>query len=164
MESDARVACDDSPQRLQQQSRSCESVFFSLDDLQMFGIQASQTDMIEDDRLQFEPCFFQPHPESVLEKYLIDPLNMDEDIKPLNLQPDYDAMFKEYSEVSTDTDEAIRYATERCKQDIELNMTDWLSPSHQKWQNISFYVVAENGRGLSRPVSDLALLGYYRGK
>lgn len=44
--------------------------------------------------------------------YLIDHLSMDEDMEPLNLQPDYDPILKEYGEVFTDTDEAIRYATE----------------------------------------------------
>jgi len=57
-------------------------------DLQMFGIQASQIDMTEDGRLQFDPCFFQPYPETVLEKYPLDPLNMDEGTESLNLLSD----------------------------------------------------------------------------
>lgn len=144
--------------RLQQQVRSCESVFLSPDDLQMFGIQASQIDMTEDGRLQFDPCFFQPHPERVLEKYPLDPLNMDEDMEPLNLRPDYDAILEKYSEVFPDTDEAIRYATERYNQDIELYAEDWLAHSHRTWQHIDCHISAQNRKGLpkSLDLSDLA--------
>lgn len=49
------------------------SSFLSPSDLLPFGIQASQVGLTDDGRLRFEPCFFEPYPDAVLQKYPIHP-------------------------------------------------------------------------------------------
>lgn len=49
----------------------CQSIFLSPSDLQAFGVEASQVG-ISNDTLQFEPCFFNPHPVGIFQKYPID--------------------------------------------------------------------------------------------
>jgi hypothetical protein len=55
--------------------------FLSLDDLKVLGIQASQVETSQDGDINFNPCFFQPHPDRVLQKYPLDDPN---DIPDLN--------------------------------------------------------------------------------
>ncbi|KAJ5812434.1 hypothetical protein N7474_008735 [Penicillium riverlandense] len=143
---------------LQQQVRSCESVFLPPDDLLILGIQATQIGIAEDGRLLFDPCFFQPHPERVLEKYPLDPLNMDEDFAPLNLRPDYDAFLEEISQEVPNTDRAVRLATERYNLHKQLYEEDWLAQSHLTWQHIDSHLSQENRKGLpkSLALSDLS--------
>ncbi|KAJ6100795.1 hypothetical protein N7499_000425, partial [Penicillium canescens] len=61
-------------------------VFLSLDDLKALGIQASQVETSQDGDIHFNPCFFQPYPERVLQKY---PLDNPNGITDLNC-PDLD--------------------------------------------------------------------------
>lgn len=49
------------------------SSFLSPSDLLPFGIQASQVGLTDDGRLRFEPCFFEPYPDAVLQKYPMHP-------------------------------------------------------------------------------------------
>lgn len=157
MVADARAMRVDSLKRLHQQLRSCNSVFLSPDDLQKFGIQASQIDMTEDGGLQFDPCFFQPHPERVLEKYPLDPLNMEKDMEPLNLRADYDAILEEFIKVYPDPDEAIKWATWEFNEEIELYAGDWRAHSYATWDHIDCHMKAKNRKGLSKSrLSDLA--------
>ncbi|KAJ9487299.1 hypothetical protein VN97_g6032 [Penicillium thymicola] len=44
----------------------------SPSDLQMLGIQAFQVATTNDETIQFDPCFFLPHPERLLQKYPLD--------------------------------------------------------------------------------------------
>lgn len=46
-----------------------EPDFPSPSDLQMLGIQAFQVATVNDETIQFDPCFFLPHPERLLQKY-----------------------------------------------------------------------------------------------
>lgn len=49
---------------------NCEYIFLSPCDLQeAFGIEARQVDSAEIGFPLFEHCFFEPHPERVLQKY-----------------------------------------------------------------------------------------------
>lgn len=149
MDVDAKATRDDSLNRLQQQVRSGEPGFFSPDDLRIFGIQASQIDMTEDGRLQFDPCFFHPHPEKVLEKYPLDPLLMDGGITPLNCRPDYDAILEEFSEVFSDSEKAIKCATERYNLERQMYDEDWLAQASQTSEHISWQIKEEDRMGLS---------------
>ncbi|KGO43174.1 hypothetical protein PEX1_058190 [Penicillium expansum] len=55
--------------------KTFESDFPSPGDLQGLGIQTFEVsfDTNEYGTLKFDPCFFQPHPDKLLEKYLIHP-------------------------------------------------------------------------------------------
>lgn len=54
---------------LLQQLQACETDFPSPDYLERLQIQAIQVDLADNQTLQFDPCFFQPHPEGILHKY-----------------------------------------------------------------------------------------------
>ncbi|OQD67912.1 hypothetical protein PENPOL_c003G09508 [Penicillium polonicum] len=60
---------------LVQQARDLEPDFPSPDDFQRLGIKAFQVSLApENDKgLQFEPCFFRPHPDKLFQKYPIYP-------------------------------------------------------------------------------------------
>jgi hypothetical protein len=85
---------------IQSQIRRCEAVkhlyqqfgiskpwFFSPDDLQGLGIQTLQIDVTGDGSLQFDPCFFRPYPERVLQKYPLDLVQMAAEFPPQTLGP-----------------------------------------------------------------------------
>lgn len=81
--------------------QSCESWFLSPGDLQGLGIQALQVGITDDGILQFDPCFFQPYPERVLQKYPIDIVQMaanypPETIPPLNFRLDFDYILRDF--------------------------------------------------------------------
>lgn len=65
-----------------------ESFFLSPSNLQDLGIQASQVDITDDGILQFQPCFFRPYPERVLQLYPLDTSAMTEGLPELYDQPD----------------------------------------------------------------------------
>jgi hypothetical protein len=148
----------ESLERLLQELHSCDSVFLSPDDFQKLGIQASQIDMTEDGGLHFDPCFFQPHPERVLEKYPLDLLNMEQDMEPLNLEVDFNDILEECLEVCPDVDEAIELAIWEFNIDIQLHEGDWLAHSYQTWVHIDCLLNADDRKGLSKSLSlsDLA--------
>ncbi|KAJ5612562.1 hypothetical protein N7510_005756 [Penicillium lagena] len=54
--------------------------------------------MTEDGNLLFNPCFFLLYPEKVLDKYPLDPLNMNAMV-PVKDPADYDAILEEYNKV-----------------------------------------------------------------
>lgn len=54
--------------------KECKAFFLSLKDLKELEIQASQVETSEDRGILFDPCFFEPHPERVLQKYPLDHL------------------------------------------------------------------------------------------
>lgn len=56
---------------LVQQARDLEPDFPSPDDFQRLGIKAFQVSLAPkyDKGLQFEPCFFRPHPDELFQKY-----------------------------------------------------------------------------------------------
>ncbi|CAG7927501.1 unnamed protein product [Penicillium olsonii] len=58
--------------------KKSESDFLSSGDLTRLGVKAFQVGLGVDEALQFNPCFFRPHPEKVFEKYPICP---DEDLE-----------------------------------------------------------------------------------
>lgn len=62
-----------------QRLENWESFFLSPDDLQSLGIKAFQVGIADDGTLQFDPCFFRPHPDRVLQKYPIDPSEFTDD-------------------------------------------------------------------------------------
>jgi hypothetical protein len=70
----------------------------SLDDLQRLGIQVSQVATVGDELIQFDPCFFLPHPDRLLKKY---PVEADPDTpRPttpprLNAVPIFDQVVQE---------------------------------------------------------------------
>ncbi|KAJ5953352.1 hypothetical protein N7454_000248 [Penicillium verhagenii] len=73
--------------------------FFSTGDLQDLGIQTLQIDVTRDGSLQFDPCFFLPHHESVLQKYPIDPVQIAATYPPLHIpqltsRPDVTSMIQ----------------------------------------------------------------------
>jgi len=94
----------------------------------MFGIQASQIDMTEDGRLQFDPCFFQPYPETVLEKYPLDPLNMDEGTESLNLLSDWHYFGGAHQVISR-----YRRGHQNCNCKIQLRHGDICRCSARSW-------------------------------
>lgn len=74
---------------------ACQSTFLSPSDLQAFGIHACQVDIANDETLQFERHFFEPHPTGLLRKYPIDAAKNDYDIRRLHCIPTFqDALDK----------------------------------------------------------------------
>lgn len=69
------------------QVEDCQSIFLSPSDLQAFGVEACQVDITDDGVPQFEPCFFEPYPAGVLQKYPIDAAGNDYDIRRLKCIP-----------------------------------------------------------------------------
>lgn len=69
------------------QVEKCQSTFLSPSDLQAFGIEARQVANTHDGFPQFEPCFFEPHPEEVLRKYPIDVVANEYDVRRLTCVP-----------------------------------------------------------------------------
>ncbi|CAG8299822.1 unnamed protein product [Penicillium salamii] len=61
--------------RLVQQSFTFKSRLLSVEDLHSLQVRVRQVDLCPHDgvTLQFEPCFFRPHPDKLLEKYPIHP-------------------------------------------------------------------------------------------
>ncbi|KAJ5556389.1 hypothetical protein N7494_000304, partial [Penicillium frequentans] len=73
--------------------------FFSPGDLQGLGIQVLYPDVLDDGALQFDPCFFRPYPERVLQKYPLDIVQMaaeypPKEIPPLSARPDVTSMIQ----------------------------------------------------------------------
>ncbi|KAJ5942386.1 hypothetical protein N7516_002554 [Penicillium verrucosum] len=77
--------CDE-VKRLYKLLKSCESWFLSPGDLQGLGIYSQQVGMTGDGSVQFDPCFFRPYPEKVLQKYPLDTVSMAADHPPQTLQ------------------------------------------------------------------------------
>lgn len=95
----------------QDQTRRCEALkhlyqkfgtskpwFFSPGDLQGLGIQTLQIDVTSDGTLKFDPCFFRPYPERVLQKYPPDLVQMavflGQTLRPLSSRPDVTSMIQ----------------------------------------------------------------------
>ncbi|KAJ6148744.1 hypothetical protein N7497_010726 [Penicillium chrysogenum] len=80
------------------QLRVFESDHPSFDDLQKLGIKVSQVATVGDELIQFDPCFFLPHPDRLLKKY---PVEADPDTpRPttpprLNAVPTFDQLVEE---------------------------------------------------------------------
>ncbi|KAJ6003142.1 hypothetical protein N7451_005689 [Penicillium sp. IBT 35674x] len=66
--------------------------FFSSGDLQGLGIQVLHPDISDDGALQFDPCFFRPYPERVLQKWLL--IIPPQTIPPLTARPDVTSMIQ----------------------------------------------------------------------
>jgi hypothetical protein len=81
---------------LVQQARGLEPDFPSPDDFQKLGIKAFQVSLApeNDESLQFEPCFFRPHPDKPFQKYPIHVLALEDD--PQDIQ--YTETLKDYIE------------------------------------------------------------------
>ncbi|KAJ5868580.1 hypothetical protein N7534_003133 [Penicillium rubens] len=79
-----------------QQAKDLEPDFPSPDDFQRLGVQVVQVPLApeNDQGLQFEPCFFRPHPDKLFQKHPIHPLDLEND--PQNIQ--YSETLKDYIE------------------------------------------------------------------
>ncbi|KAJ5121603.1 uncharacterized protein N7515_009564 [Penicillium bovifimosum] len=78
--------------------KSCESWFLTPGDLQGLGIYSQQVGMAGDDSVQFDPCFFRPYPEKVLQRYPLDTVSMAADhqtLKRLNNPRDFHTLLRE---------------------------------------------------------------------
>ena len=66
---------------LVQQARDLEPDFLSPEDFQRLGVQAFQVSLApeHDEGLQFDPCFFRPHPDKLFEKYPVYIYHLEED-------------------------------------------------------------------------------------
>lgn len=149
MDADENTMRDDSLKRTHQQVDSCESVFLSPDDLQMFGIRAFQVGMTEDGDLQFNPCFFLPEEFRVLKEYPLDPLNMS-DMSPLNPRPDYDAILEKCNKVWPEADEAIKNATEEYNELLGSFADDWITHARDTREHVKCQMSAKNRGGMPR--------------
>jgi hypothetical protein len=85
--------------------KDCQSIFFTVEDLRLLGVKASQVG-ISNEQLQFDPCFFRPHPERVLHKY---PLGRN-NIERLDSPPTLDDFLDKAKEFSTDEKEQLTIA------------------------------------------------------
>lgn len=69
------------------QFEDCRSTFLSPSDLQAFGVEARHVGTTDDGVPQFEPRYFEPHPEEVLRKYPIDAAANNYDVRRLEYIP-----------------------------------------------------------------------------
>lgn len=88
-----------------------QSIFLTVEDLELLGVKASQVE-ISDGQLQFDPCFFQPRPEKVLDKY---PIGNPKDIAMLDCPPTLGNFLDEAKELSADEKEQLTIAKSRHK-------------------------------------------------
>jgi hypothetical protein len=82
------------------QFEDCKSTFLSPSDLRTFGIEACQVDIADDETLQFEPCFFKPHPPGVLRNHPIDVAASDYDVRRLGGIPTFQDALDEIQRAS----------------------------------------------------------------
>lgn len=86
----------------------------SHDDLQKLGIQVSQVATVKDETILFDPCFFLPHTDTLLQKY---PVETDPDsegtTKPprLNAVPTFDQLLEECQDLYSNPEEVLKEAT-----------------------------------------------------
>ncbi|KGO40624.1 hypothetical protein PEXP_071280 [Penicillium expansum] len=92
--------------RLSRQLKAFESNHPSYDDLQRFGIQVSQVATVNDEKILFDPCFFHPHPDRLLQKYPVS-LSPEENEKPprMRLVPTLDEILEDCQEEYSDPEE-----------------------------------------------------------
>ncbi|KAJ6186356.1 hypothetical protein N7519_007657 [Penicillium mononematosum] len=82
-----------------------QSIFLTVEDLKLLGVEASRVGIFNE-QLQFDPCFFRPHPERVLHKY---PLGRN-DIERLDSPPTLYDFLNEAKKFSTDEKEQLTIA------------------------------------------------------
>lgn len=90
-----------------------ESFFFSPSSLQNLGIQASQVDITDDGVLQFQPCFFRPYPERVLQLYPLDMAMTEAGLPKLYYQPDFASILEEVRLSNPDAEDALQLSYAR---------------------------------------------------
>jgi len=139
---------DETLKQLYQQVQNSGSVFLSPEDLQTFGIQASEVGIIEDGTLQFNPCFFRPYPERVLEKYPIDPQELPS-IDTLNNRPDWEAIYElmKNGPLSKSHEEAVEYANFEVKDLTEEEDDRWYLKAARTHRHIDGQILAANRKG-----------------
>ncbi|KAJ5415280.1 hypothetical protein N7465_003975 [Penicillium sp. CMV-2018d] len=89
-----------------------QSIFLTIEELNLLGVKASQVD-VSDERLQFDPCFFEPYPEKkILHKYrMVTPRT----IEKLDDPPTLDDFLEEAKKSSADEKEQLAIAKSRHK-------------------------------------------------
>ncbi|KAJ5426364.1 hypothetical protein N7465_001434 [Penicillium sp. CMV-2018d] len=113
--------------RLSWQLKAFELNHPSNDDLQRLGIQVSQVATVNDEIILFNPCFFRPHPDRLLQKY---PVNSDpeENEKPprLRLVPTFDEILEDCQEEYSNPEEAQQAVESQIEalQDLQYD-EDW---------------------------------------
>ncbi|KAJ5509959.1 hypothetical protein N7453_002062 [Penicillium expansum] len=92
--------------RLSRQLKAFESNHPSYDNLQRFGIQVSQVATVNNENILFDPCFFHPHPDRLLQKYPVS-LSPEENEKPprMRLVPTLDEILEDCQEEYSDPEE-----------------------------------------------------------
>lgn len=114
------------------QVEKCQSVFLSPSDLQAFGIQASQVDITDDGVPHFEPRFFEPHPEGVLQKYPIDAAENNYDIRRLDCVPTLQDALDTVQENPPVAEDPLEAAQKLFKDRLE-SYNFWENYSHASW-------------------------------
>ena len=145
--------------RLHQRVRNHQSVFLSPGDLQKLGIQAFQVDITDDGILQFDPCFFQPYPEKVLQKYPLDPVSMDDWFPKLNYQPDLNEILKRIREIYPEAEDCVEIAQAKYEHEVALMEGSWMERAREMYDHIDWQLYAwRKGRPRNSPLFDLAAL------
>lgn len=128
-----------------------ESFFLSPSNLQDLGIQASQVDITDDGDLQFQPCFFRPYPERVLQLYPLD-TTLTHGLPELYHQPDFASILAEVLLENPDTEDNLKFARIKYEEHALLRSPDeWETHARETEYYISRACdVARKGRpGLS---------------
>ncbi|CAG8058855.1 unnamed protein product [Penicillium salamii] len=100
-----------------------ESFFLSPSSLQDLGIQASQLDITDDGTLKFQPCFFRPYPERVLQLYPLDTF-VTEDLPKLYSQPNFASILAEARLKYPDEEYAFKVAKRNYEECAVLRSPD----------------------------------------
>ncbi|KAJ5201917.1 uncharacterized protein N7498_006580 [Penicillium cinerascens] len=149
MDSNAKAQRDQRLTQLYDEVDDYESVFLSPKDLQACGIQASQVDITEDGTLLFNPCYFRPHPERVLEKYPLDPLKQATYIPYLNFRLDLDTLFERIKKGSPGIkhEDAVELTNHEFRLKTEMFAGNWSRHAHATERHIMGQITAHPRKG-----------------
>lgn len=131
------------------QVEHCQSTFLSPSNLKDLGIEAREIDATDSHGLRFAPCFFDPYPKGVLQKYPIDAEAMDYDVRRLVCIPTLpDALnkVKERPNAPKDPLEAAQRLLESKLEDF--NSWDPYTHAMQIQYHIEYELSAERKGGL----------------
>ncbi|KAJ5968495.1 hypothetical protein N7501_004743 [Penicillium viridicatum] len=121
---------------LYQRVNDSESFFLSPCDLRGLGIQASQVGITDDGILQFQPCFFLPYPERVLQEYPIHPSEIS--LPKLDNRPNFDSILRRVLERDPNTEDPLILARISYEEAIAASGPDeW--ESHALWTQYYIY-------------------------
>lgn len=139
-----------------------ESFFLSRSSLQDLGIQASQVDITDDGILKFQPCFFRPYPERVLQLYPLDTSDISGGLPLPELydQPDFASTLAKVLLRYPDAEDPLKIARNEYEEIMSVRSPDeWETHARETEQYISLvHDATRKGRPICSSLLDLGSL------